>query len=328
MRRRCASRARAATRRAAARHVGLAALVCYYIGLYLLLFLSRTREYLADTFSAEPRRGAPSRERAGQDRLRHRQGRGHRGHAEPAASTRHLGVIDVKNARHVGPRRRERQTQAPARTAEAMLFDAYNPWARLIELNSTHPLTGMRIAHLGELAKEKGADASPTTTSRRRPCAGAARPWRAVEPVLARARAFSLLRRRRARRGPARRLAARAGGRRASACSRHSRLRYPSAPPQRHDGHGADDEPRGLARRRTPRATRQARRSAAPIRASSPARTSSTRTRPGSSPVDFRSMLGFIGDLFAGWRRVPKHFGQAGQRAPAGSGAAWAATSS
>jgi Zn-dependent protease with chaperone function len=38
--------------------VGLAALICYYIGIYLLLYLSRTREYLADAFSAsrvEPR---------------------------------------------------------------------------------------------------------------------------------------------------------------------------------------------------------------------------------------------------------------------------------
>ena len=29
--------------------------------------------------------------------------------------------------------------------------------------------------------------------------------------------------------------------------------------------------------------------------------------------VDFRSMLGFIGDLFAGWKRVPKHLDQDGR---------------
>ena len=39
--------------------------------------------------------------------------------------------------------------------SEAMLFDAYNPWARSVELNSTHPLTGMRVMHLGAIAKEK-----------------------------------------------------------------------------------------------------------------------------------------------------------------------------
>jgi len=33
--------------------VGIAALVMYYIGIFLLYYLSRTREYLADTFSAE-----------------------------------------------------------------------------------------------------------------------------------------------------------------------------------------------------------------------------------------------------------------------------------
>jgi hypothetical protein len=35
-----------------------------------------------------------------------------------------------------------------------MLFDTYNPWAALVQLNSTHPLTGRRVAHLGEIAKE------------------------------------------------------------------------------------------------------------------------------------------------------------------------------
>ena len=34
--------------------------------------------------------------------------------------------------------------------------------------------------------------------------------------------------------------------------------------------------------------------------------------RTGLMAVDFRSMLGLIGDLFAGWRRVPKHFDQPG----------------
>ena len=35
--------------------------------------------------------------------------------------------------------------------------------------------------------------------------------------------------------------------------------------------------------------------------------------KTGLLTADFRSMLGFIGDLFAGWKRVPKHLGQDGQ---------------
>jgi hypothetical protein len=70
-------------------------------------------------------------------------------------STRHLGVIDVKNARYSGLLAESAANRAGA-AAEAMLFDTYNPWAGLVQLNSTHPLTGRRVARLGEIAKAKG----------------------------------------------------------------------------------------------------------------------------------------------------------------------------
>jgi heat shock protein HtpX len=35
--------------------------------------------------------------------------------------------------------------------------------------------------------------------------------------------------------------------------------------------------------------------------------------KTGLMAVDFRSMLGLLGNLFAGWRRVPKHFDQPGE---------------
>ena len=35
--------------------------------------------------------------------------------------------------------------------------------------------------------------------------------------------------------------------------------------------------------------------------------------RTGLMAVDFRSMLGLIGNLFAGWKRVPKHMDQDGE---------------
>jgi hypothetical protein len=34
--------------------------------------------------------------------------------------------------------------------------------------------------------------------------------------------------------------------------------------------------------------------------------------KTGLMAVDFRSMLGLIGDLFAGWKRVPKHLNEPG----------------
>jgi hypothetical protein len=53
-------------------------------------------------------------------------------------------VIDVKNAQYSGLIA-ESTAKTPGSAAEAMLFDAYNPWAALVQLNSTHPLTGRRI---------------------------------------------------------------------------------------------------------------------------------------------------------------------------------------
>ena len=97
-------------------------------------------------------------------------------------STRHLGVIDVKNARYSGLLAESTANHAGA-AAEAMLFDTYNPWAALVQLNSTHPLTGRRVAHLGEIAKAKGqafADYDVAAAA----AAGASQPRQALGPIL------------------------------------------------------------------------------------------------------------------------------------------------
>ncbi len=135
--------------------VGLVAYVMYIIGTYLLLYLSRTREYLADSFAAE---------RVEARHLANALVKIAYGIAEAAdteetrellASTRHMGVMDFKGARHLGLVV-ESSKGRPEATAEAMLFDIYNPWAKLVELNSTHPLTGKRIQALAGIAKAKG----------------------------------------------------------------------------------------------------------------------------------------------------------------------------
>jgi len=135
--------------------VGMVAYVMYIIGTYLLLYLSRTREYLADSFSAErieARHLANAlvkvaygiAEAADTDASR-----------ELLASTRHMGVMDYKGASHLGLVVEASKT-FPDATADAMLFEIYNPWAKLVELNSTHPLTGKRIEALSAIARAKG----------------------------------------------------------------------------------------------------------------------------------------------------------------------------
>ena len=288
--------------------VGLAALICYYIGIYLLLYLSRTREYLADGFSAarvEPKHLASALVKiaygivqiedteATQSLLR---------------SSRHLGVVDVQNVK--GPALiGESVEKGGGSVAEAMLFDAYNPWAPLIQLNSTHPLTGRRIAHLGQIAKEQGQEFGGYDV------AAAAERVKLSRGKLWGKFLFELL----LLLVPvAAAIAAAASGIWQLALAAAALgvlitlpLRYPFRTPANTTVMALMSNP-----------------AASPVRAQSVRLEGKAigrvnagfiagedmiyQDKTGLVAVDFRSMLGFIGDLFAGLKRVPKHFDQPG----------------
>lgn len=288
--------------------VGLLALVLYYLGIYLLLYLSRTREYLADAFSAEhveARHLASALVKIAYGIVK----------VEDTAatqsllqSTRHMGVIDVKNARQMGLIA-ESTAASPARAADAMLFDYYNPWARLIELNSTHPLTGMRVAHLQRIAKEKrqafaeyDIEAAAVRTRLDRPLL-----WRKfryelgllVAPVAAFLLAGLL---------GVWQLAPAAA---AAAVLATLRVRYPSTAPQGSTVMALMADPAA-----SPLVGRPVRLEGKAIGRVNPGFVAGEdviyQDKTGLIAVDFRSMLGFLGDLFAGWKRVPKHLDQPG----------------
>jgi len=289
--------------------VGFAALICYYIGIYLLLYLSRTREYLADSFSAarvEPKHLASALIKiaygivqiedteATQSLLR---------------SSRHLGVIDVNNAKGAGLVY-ETAEKSGGSVAEAMLFDAYNPWAAWIQLNSTHPLTGRRIAHLGQIAREQGQEFSGYDVAAAAAAVNLNRgklwgkflfellllflPLIATIAVLITTGSLPLA------------LAAGALG-----VLLTLPLRYPFRSPASTTVMGLMSDP-----------------AASPVRAQSVRLDGKAigrvnagfiagedmiyQDKTGLMAIDFRSMLGFIGDIFAGLKRVPKHFDQRG----------------
>lgn len=289
--------------------VGIAAIVLYYVGIYLLYYLSRTREYLADAFSAERVEGRHLASALVKIAYGIVKAEDTDAAQSLLQSTRHMGVIDVKNARYSGLEA-ESDMQDPARASEAMLFDAHNPWARLIELNSTHPLTGMRIAHLGEIARAK-AQPFPdydlkAAAQRVRLDTGALRRQFFYElgvfafPVLL-AIAAALL--------GAWQLAPAAFG---IGVLLTLGVRYPrgGAPGQT----VAELMTNPAA---SPVIGRPAQLTGRAIGRANPGFIAGEdviyQDRTGLLTADFRSMLGFIGDLFAGWKRVPKHIGQDGQ---------------
>ncbi|HTQ06171.1 MAG TPA: M48 family metalloprotease [Polyangiaceae bacterium] len=160
--------------------VALAALAFYWVGTYMLLFLSRSREYYADAFSAEETGNANALSMAlvkiayGLTRET----------PTPLSvklmgGTRALGISDPKAGRAAGVAFQITGTSAAMAQAQAqqaygaygaagmpmavpsvldgvrriekvLLFDLYNPWAAVLELGSTHPLTGKRIRALSE----------------------------------------------------------------------------------------------------------------------------------------------------------------------------------
>jgi len=138
---------------------GTAAMVAYgfyIVGTYLLMYLSRTREYFADHFAAEttgnPNALARALVKIAYGILEERERT-----QEPSRlveGTRALGIYDPKAAASTGTV--YRITSEPHKIGRVFLWDLFNPWAKLMELNSTHPLTGKRVRALSTYAEQLG----------------------------------------------------------------------------------------------------------------------------------------------------------------------------
>jgi Zn-dependent protease with chaperone function len=142
----------------AAQGVALAAYIFYLIGTYLMLYLSRTREYFADHFAAEVT-GNPN----GLSRSLVKIAYGIVEEAEKSEEpsrllqgTRALGIYDSKAATSTGTA--YRVAASPERIGRVFLWDLFNPWGWWTELNSTHPLTGKRVRALSTYAEQLGLD--------------------------------------------------------------------------------------------------------------------------------------------------------------------------
>jgi len=141
--------------------IGILAYILYIIGSYLVLYLSRTREYLADRFSAEHTGNPDSLSMA---LVKIAYGIGVEEESESAqrllASTRAMGIYDYKAAHSIGTTFKQAMGGDSGRVAgqltKVFMFDFFSPWAFISELNSTHPLTGKRIKALSKYAMQKG----------------------------------------------------------------------------------------------------------------------------------------------------------------------------
>lgn len=143
---------------AAVKLIGVIAYLLYLISNYIVLWLSRTREYYADQFSAEVTRnpnalasalveigfGLSTKEKM------------EKGQSPANATT--LGISDAPSSKAMAISGFANGSFTKDSIKNAMKWDIWNPWAVVYELNSTHPLISKRLLALSDLSKEYGQE--------------------------------------------------------------------------------------------------------------------------------------------------------------------------
>lgn len=136
--------------------VALISYIFWFVGEYAVLYLSRVREYAADNFAG--RHTHPDALSSALVKIAY-------GivmsddNPELAKATRNIGIMNVEASKDEGMIYHNVQTtNDPDLLLQSFLFDLKNPWARLLELNSTHPLTGKRVRALSEMPRAQRFD--------------------------------------------------------------------------------------------------------------------------------------------------------------------------
>ena len=142
------------------RVVAYTAYLCYLLSQFIVLTLNRTREYFADHYSAEVTRtpdvlasalvkiayGMVRADGEYREALQSKEKRAQAHRAQRIAGT--VAVMGISNVRS-GAALVLGGADAGA-AAAVMRWDLVNPWARIYELNSTHPLTALRVRALNQ----------------------------------------------------------------------------------------------------------------------------------------------------------------------------------
>lgn len=136
----------------------------YWISQFIVLLLNRTREYYADQYSAMVTKTpnllssalvkiAYGMVRADGEFLQKMKSKEDR--EDAAKGRRMIGALALMGISNLRSGAALALGQAnPADAAAVMKWDLVNPWARLYELNSTHPLTACRVRQLNYEAEQ------------------------------------------------------------------------------------------------------------------------------------------------------------------------------
>ena len=144
--------------------LALGSYVLYAISQYVVLWLSRTREYYADRFAGDAT-GDPGLLASALVKIGY--GLAGKGKKEDdrrpeMEAVKAMGIFDPTSARSLAVTSYHPQSMggevAKETLKEAMKWDLWNPWALYYELNSTHPLIAKRLIALSDQAEVRGKE--------------------------------------------------------------------------------------------------------------------------------------------------------------------------
>lgn len=138
--------------------IGVIAYLLYIIANYIVLWLSRSREYYADQFSAEvthnPNALASALVEIGFGlSTKPKQEKG-----QSVANATTLGISDAPSSKAMAISGYGDGAYTKGSIKNAMKWDLWNPWATVYELNSTHPLISKRLLSLSEQSRKFGQE--------------------------------------------------------------------------------------------------------------------------------------------------------------------------
>lgn len=156
--------------------IGLGAYAVYIVTEYIVLGLSRTREYWADRFAGEVTQNPNALSRAlvkiayglidsQSEKAKSRKTESEQRRASNLAALNVFGIFDMRMAKSLALNSyTTKRSDKPCEGSEAekitaaMQWDLWNPWASYYEIHSTHPLPAKRIDALCDQAAALGKE--------------------------------------------------------------------------------------------------------------------------------------------------------------------------
>ncbi len=138
--------------------IGVIAYILYLISNYIVLYLSRTREYYADQFSAEVTRNPNALASALVEIGFGLSTKATKEKGQSVTNATTLGISDAPSSKAMAVSGFTGNSFTKDSVKNAMKWDLWNPWATVYELNSTHPLISKRLQALAKQSPDYGQE--------------------------------------------------------------------------------------------------------------------------------------------------------------------------